>query len=158
MGYTEPDPREDLSGRDMQRKLLILARDLGLDLELDDIALTPLMPEELAAGSWQDFLANKHLLDEFMTIKAEQAQVENKLVRYTGAITITHGNVKAEVGLVNVAKDDVLASLKPGDNIFVINSQWYTENALVIQGPGAGKEVTAAGVHSDLYWLVNNLK
>ena len=93
-----------------------------------------------------------------MTIKAEQAQVENKLVRYTGAITITHGNVKAEVGLVNVAKDDVLASLKPGDNIFVINSQWYTENALVIQGPGAGKEVTAAGVHSDLYWLVNNLK
>lgn len=158
MGYTEPDPREDLSGRDMQRKLLILARDLGLDLELDDIALTPLMPEELAAGSWQDFLANKHLLDEFMTAKAEQAQVENKLVRYTGAITITNGKVKAEVGLVNVAKDDVLASLKPGDNIFVINSQWYTDNALVIQGPGAGKEVTAAGVHSDLYWLVNNLK
>ncbi len=64
MGYTEPDPREDLSGRDMQRKLLILARDLGLDLELDDIALTPLMPEALAAGSWQDFLANKQLLDD----------------------------------------------------------------------------------------------
>ena len=158
MGYTEPDPREDLSGRDMQRKLLILARDLGLDLELDDIALTPLMPEQLAAGSWQDFLANKQLLDEFMTEKAAQAGAEDKVVRYTGAITLVDGKVQAQVGLVYVGKDDVLASLKPGDNIFVINSQWYTDNALVIQGPGAGKEVTAAGVHSDLYWLVNNLK
>jgi len=158
MGYTEPDPREDLSGRDMQRKLLILARDLGLDLELDDIALTPLMPEQLAAGSWQDFLANKQLLDEFMTEKAAQAAAEGKVVRYTGAITLVDSKVQAQVGLVNVGKDDVLASLKPGDNIFVINSQWYTDNALVIQGPGAGKEVTAAGVHSDLYWLVNNLK
>ena len=158
MGYTEPDPREDLSGRDMQRKLLILARDLGLDLELDDIALTPLMPEQLAAGSWQDFLANKQLLDEFMTEKAAQAAAEDKVVRYTGAITLVDGKVQAQVGLVYVGKDDVLASLKPGDNIFVINSQWYTDNALVIQGPGAGKEVTAAGVHSDLYWLVNNLK
>ncbi|KPW03599.1 bifunctional aspartate kinase/homoserine dehydrogenase II [Pseudoalteromonas sp. P1-8] len=158
MGYTEPDPREDLSGRDMQRKLLILARDLGLDLELDDIALTPLMPEQLAAGSWQDFLANKQLLDEFMTEKAAQAAAEDKVVRYTGAITLVDGKVQAQVDLVNVGKDDVLASLKPGDNIFVINSQWYTDNALVIQGPGAGKEVTAAGVHSDLYWLVNNLK
>ncbi|MCF2899631.1 bifunctional aspartate kinase/homoserine dehydrogenase II [Pseudoalteromonas sp. OFAV1] len=158
MGYTEPDPREDLSGRDMQRKLLILARDLGLDLELDDIALTPLMPEQLAAGSWQDFLANKQLLDEFMTEKAAKAAAEDKVVRYTGAITLVDGKVQAQVGLVYVSKDDVLASLKPGDNIFVINSQWYTDNALVIQGPGAGKEVTAAGVHSDLYWLVNNLK
>ena len=158
MGYTEPDPREDLSGRDMQRKLLILARDLGLDLELDDIALTPLMPEELATGSWQDFLANRHLLDAFIEEKAAIAQAENKVVRYTGAITLVDGKAKAAVGLVNVAHDDVLASLKPGDNIFVINSQWYTDNALVIQGPGAGKEVTAAGVHSDLYWLVNNLK
>ena len=158
MGYTEPDPREDLSGRDMQRKLLILARDLGLDLELDDIALTPLMPEALAAGSWQDFLANKQLLDDFMTEKANLAAAEDKVVRYTGAITLVDGKVKAQVGLVNVGKDDVLAGLKPGDNIFVINSQWYLDNALVIQGPGAGKEVTAAGIHSDLYWLVNNLK
>lgn len=158
MGYTEPDPREDLSGRDMQRKLLILARDLGLDLELDDIALTPLMPEALAIGSWQDFLANKQLLDDFMTEKANLAAAEDKVVRYTGAITLVDGKVKAQVGLVNVGKDDVLAGLKPGDNIFVINSQWYLDNALVIQGPGAGKEVTAAGIHSDLYWLVNNIK
>ncbi len=158
MGYTEPDPREDLSGRDMQRKLLILARDLGLDLDLNDIALSPLMPEALAVGSWQDFLANKQLLDEFMSEKSAQAAATDKVVRYTGAITIVEGKVQAQVGLVYVSKSDVLASLKPGDNIFVINSQWYTDNALVIQGPGAGKEVTAAGVHSDLYWLVNNLK
>ena len=138
MGYTEPDPREDLSGRDMQRKLLILARDLGLDLELDDIALTPLMPAALAAGSWQDFLANKQLLDEFMTEKAAQAAAEDKVVRYTGAITLVDDKVQAQVGLVYVSKDDVLASLKPGDNIFVINSQWYTDNALVIQRARSG--------------------
>ncbi|WP_404341285.1 bifunctional aspartate kinase/homoserine dehydrogenase II [Pseudoalteromonas mariniglutinosa] len=158
MGYTEPDPREDLSGRDMQRKLLILARDLGLHLELDDIALTPLMPEQLAAGSWQDFIDNKHLLDEFIAAKAALAEQQNQLLRYTGALSINADSVTAQVGLVTVDKDHALASLKPGDNIFVINSQWYNENALVIQGPGAGADVTAAGVHSDLYWLVNNLK
>nr|WP_279167541.1 hypothetical protein [Pseudoalteromonas distincta] len=59
MGFTEPDPREDLSGRDMQRKLLILARELGIELELDDISLSALMPGELALGSWEDFLNNE---------------------------------------------------------------------------------------------------
>ena len=82
------------------------------------------------------------LLDAFIEEKAAIAQAEIKVVRYTGAITLVDGKAKAAVGLVNVAHDDVLASLKPGDNIFVINSQRYTDNALVIQGPGAGKEVT----------------
>lgn len=158
MGFTEPDPREDLSGRDMQRKLLILARELGLTLELDDIGLTPLMPEQLAHGDWQSFLANKDLLDQFICEKAEQADKEGKVLRYTGALSIIDNKVTAKVGLAFATKGDALANLTPGDNIFVINSQWYSENALVIQGPGAGKDVTAAGVHSDLYWLVQNLK
>ena len=158
MGFTEPDPREDLSGRDMQRKLLILARELGLTLELDDIDLTALMPEQLAQGDWQSFLDNKQQLDSFIADKATQASEQGKVLRYTGALSLADNKVTAQVGLAFATQGDALANLTPGDNIFVINSQWYSDNSLVIQGPGAGKEVTAAGVHSDLYWLIQNLK
>ncbi|MCQ8879198.1 bifunctional aspartate kinase/homoserine dehydrogenase II [Pseudoalteromonas shioyasakiensis] len=158
MGFTEPDPREDLSGRDMQRKLLILARELGLTLELDDIDLTALMPEQLAQGDWQSFLDNKQQLDSFIADKAAQASERGQVLRYTGALSLVDNKVTAKVGLAFANQGDALANLTPGDNIFVINSQWYSDNALVIQGPGAGKEVTAAGVHSDLYWLIQNLK
>ena len=158
MGFTEPDPREDLSGRDMQRKLLILARELGVELDLNDIALAPLMPDELALGSWDDFLANKHKLDTFIEEHARNAKLQNAVLRYTGLLSIEPDSVTAKVGLAYVTPNDALANLTPGDNIFVINSQWYSNNALIIQGPGAGKEVTAAGVHSDLYWLIKNLK
>ena len=76
LGYTEPDAREDLSGRDVQRKLLILARELGLQLELDDLSLAPLMPSELAAGDWQHFLANRAKLDSYIAQLAQQAQAQ----------------------------------------------------------------------------------
>ncbi|WP_372759893.1 bifunctional aspartate kinase/homoserine dehydrogenase II [Pseudoalteromonas sp.] len=158
MGFTEPDPREDLSGRDMQRKLLILARELNIALDLDDISLAPLMPDELALGAWDDFLANKHQLDAFIEGHAREAKLQHAKLCYTGLLNIADNKVTAKVGIAYVAASDVLANLTPGDNIFVINSHWYRDNALVIQGPGAGKEVTAAGVHSDLYWLVKNLK
>ena len=159
MGFTEPDPREDLSGRDMQRKLLILARELGIELELADIALSPLMPEILSQGDWPSFIKNKAQLDVFIQTHAKKANQQNKVLRYTGSLAITADNkVTAKVGLVYVAQETALANLTPGDNIFVINSQFYTSNALVIQGPGAGKEVTAAGIHSDLYWLLQKLK
>ncbi|WP_273046851.1 bifunctional aspartate kinase/homoserine dehydrogenase II [Pseudoalteromonas sp.] len=158
MGFTEPDPREDLSGRDMQRKLLILARELGIKLDLDDVALSALMPDELAQGSWNDFIDQKDQLDEFIKAHAHKAQLENSVLCYTGLLEINQGKITAKVGISYVAKGNALANLTPGDNIFVINSQWYSDNALVIQGPGAGKEVTAAGIHSDLYWLMQNLK
>ncbi|MCG7549713.1 bifunctional aspartate kinase/homoserine dehydrogenase II [Pseudoalteromonas sp. Of7M-16] len=159
MGYTEPDPREDLSGRDMQRKLLILARDLGLELDVEDIALEPLMPEHLAAGDWDSFLAKRQDLDAFYQSRYEQSQSEGKALRYTGALDIDEqGEVSAKVGIAYVEAGSAIANLTPGDNIFVITSQWYESNPLVIQGPGAGKEVTAAGIHSDLYWLTQKLK
>ncbi|MEC4091216.1 bifunctional aspartate kinase/homoserine dehydrogenase II [Pseudoalteromonas rubra] len=159
MGYTEPDPREDLSGRDMQRKLLILARELGLQLELDDIALEALMPETLAEGSWDTFLARKDELDVFYQQRQEAAQAADKVLRYTGALEIdASGTVHAKVGIAQVAQGSAIANLTPGDNIFVITTQWYEQNPLVIQGPGAGKEVTAAGIHSDLYWLTQQLR
>ncbi|CCQ10817.1 Aspartokinase [Pseudoalteromonas luteoviolacea B = ATCC 29581] len=158
LGYTEPDPREDLSGRDMQRKLLILARDLGLALNLEDIELNPLMPDILADGDWNTFLANRQLLDEFIAEQANLAEQQNKVLRYTGALRIEGQNVSAKVGIALVEDKSALANLTAGDNIFVIRSQWYQTNPLVIQGPGAGKEVTAAGIHSDLYWLIQQLR
>ena len=157
MGFTEPDPREDLSGRDMQRKLLILARELGVELELDDISLSALMPDELALGSWDDFLNKKVQLDAFIEEHAAAAKAKNSVLRYTGLLEITNDKVIAKVGIAYVPNGNALVNLTPGDNIFVINSKWYNDNALVIQGPGAGREVTAAGIHSDLYWLVQNL-
>ncbi|KID58953.1 aspartate kinase [Pseudoalteromonas luteoviolacea] len=159
MGYTEPDPREDLSGRDMQRKLLILARDLGLQLDVDDIALEPLMPEHLAQGDWDSFLADRASLDAFYHQRYEEAKLAGKSLRYTGALDINEqGKVSAKVGIAYVEAGSAIANLTPGDNIFVITSQWYDSNPLVIQGPGAGKEVTAAGIHSDLYWLTQKLR
>ena len=157
MGYSEPDPREDLSGRDVQRKLLILARELGLTLDLDDIELSPLMPQALIDGDWDFFINNLALLDEYVSELAVQAAAQNKVLRYAAELELTGDKPVAKVGLKPVAKEDALATLKPGDNIFVINSQWYQDNPLVIQGPGAGKEVTAAGIHSDLYWLSKSL-
>ncbi|MDP4985260.1 bifunctional aspartate kinase/homoserine dehydrogenase II [Pseudoalteromonas tunicata] len=157
MGYSEPDPREDLSGRDVQRKLLILARELGLNLELDDIVLSPLMPEALSNGDWEFFVDNLALLDTYVSELAAKAALEDKVLRYVAELVLSDDKVTAQVGLQGVAKQDSLATLKPGDNIFVINSRWYQDNPLVIQGPGAGKEVTAAGVHSDLYWLCVSL-
>lgn len=159
MGYTEPDPREDLSGRDMQRKLLILARDLGLDLDVEDIALEPLMPVHLADGDWDSFLAKRKELDAFYADKYQHAAKLGKSLRYTGQLSINSlGKVTAKVGIAYADAGSAIDNLTPGDNIFVIKSVWYEQNPLVIQGPGAGKEVTAAGIHSDLYWLTEKLK
>ena len=159
MGFTEPDPREDLSGRDMQRKLLILARELGLSLNVQDIGLEPLMPEHLAKGSWQDFLAKKVELDAFYETKFAQAKETHCELRYTGLLSIAEdGKVDAKVGIAFAEQGSAIANLTPGDNIFVVKTLWYDANPLVIQGPGAGKEVTAAGIHSDLFWLCQNLK
>ncbi len=157
LGYTEPDPREDLSGRDVQRKLLILARELGLELNLEDISLSPWMPAELATGTWQQFIERRNELDEYVAELAAKAKLNGQVLRYVAELDLTDSKIRAEVGLKAVNPDDAVATLKPGDNIFVINTRWYNDNAMIIQGPGAGKEVTAAGVHSDLYWLCRHL-
>ena len=143
----------------MQRKLLILARDLGIDLELQDIHLEALMPESLSTGDWQQFLSQRQQLDSFYQQHYQAAQQNQAELRYTGSLQVqADGSVKAQVGITQVPKGSYIANLTQGDNIFVIHSQWYQDNPLVIQGPGAGKEVTAAGIHSDLFWLAQNLK
>lgn len=157
LGYTEPDPRDDLSGKDVQRKLLVLARELGLKLDLADIHLNPLLPVKLAQGEWQDFWLQREQLDKQMLALYQQAKVNQQVLRYVASLSLHAGQVKAEVSLQTVALDAPVATLAPCDNIFVIESNWYQVNPLVLKGPGAGNIVTAGGLHADLVQLVTTL-
>ena len=149
-GLTEPDPRDDLSGKDVQRKLLVLARELGLSLDINDIMLTPLLPAGLGEGSWQDFWQQRAILDDFMATTYQQAQSQGKVLRYAATLTVTEAGVQAKVELLTVAADHPLAAIQACDNVFVIESDWYQTNPLVLKGPGAGRLVTAGGIHADL--------
>lgn len=156
-GLTEPDPRDDLSGKDVQRKLLVLTRELGISLELDDIRLQPLLPAGLENGSWQDFWARRSLLDAELAQLLTQAKAGGKVLRYVACLSIRNGGVRADVSLQQVSAGHALAAIAPCDNVFVIRSDWYNDNPLVLKGPGAGKVVTAGGLHTDLAVLVNQL-
>ena len=154
-GLTEPDPRDDLSGKDVQRKLLVLARELGLTLELEDIKLQPLLPAELEQGSWQQFWAQRDVLDEAMAQLVARAKAQGQLLRYVACLTLQDEGALASVALQAVSPAHPLAAIAPCDNVFVIESDWYSSNPLVLKGPGAGKQVTAGGLHADLAQLID---
>lgn len=156
-GLTEPDPRDDLSGKDVQRKLLVLARELGISLELDDIELQPLLPAGLESGNWQDFWSNRGVLDTELASILAQAKADGKVLRYVASLTLQDEGIKASVSLQQVSAGHALAAIAPCDNVFVIRSGWYNDNPLVLKGPAAGKVVTAGGLHADLAVLVNQL-
>ncbi len=149
-GITEPDPREDLSGRDVQRKLLILARLAGFSLSLDDISCENLVPESLRSISLAEFFERAEELNEPFSQRLHAAQQQSQCIRYVARFGATAGQCRAEVSLEALPLSDAFASLTPCDNIFKIVSEWYQENPLIIRGPGAGREVTAGGLHSDL--------
>ena len=149
-GLTEPDPRDDLSGKDVQRKLLVLARELGLRLDINDIALTPLLPAGLDAGTWADFWPQRALLDQQMADTWQQAQAQGLVLRYAATLQVTGDQVQAKVELLAVPPSHPLAAIQACDNVFVIESDWYQANPLVLKGPGAGRLVTAGGIHADL--------
>lgn len=155
-GLTEPDPRDDLSGKDVQRKLLVLARELGVTLELTDISLQPLLSDELAQGSWADFWAQRALLDADMAALYADAAAQGKVLRYVASLALEHNQPVAKVALEAVSPQHALAAIAPCDNVFVIQSHWYDSNPLVLKGPGAGKVVTAGGLHADLAQLINH--
>ncbi len=150
-GFTEPDPREDLSGNDVGRKLLILARELDLQNEFSDIKIQNLIPEILRKGKVTDFMKNLGVLDEtFNEIKKKQKP--DHVLRYVGDL---HGNLQKDKGildvkLVSVPKESSLGQVKASDSIIEIYTESYGENPLVIQGAGAGAAVTARGVFGDI--------
>lgn len=157
-GITEPDPREDLSGRDVQRKLLILARMAGFELSLDDIECKNLVPTALQSISTDEFLARADELDDYFASALTAAEAKDSCIRYVARLIIDDaGKINAQVSLEVLAKTDAFARLTPCDNIFQISSHWYQENPLIIRGPGAGRDVTAGGLHSDLVNICQQL-
>ena len=150
LGYTEPDPREDLSGRDVARKGLILGRLIGYVGELTDVAIESLVPANLRDVSLADFVEQLETLDQAWSERVRAATSKGEVLRYCA--NITRASVK--VGLVGVPVGSLLGSLSGTDNQFVFTTTRYRDNPLVISGPGAGPAVTAAGVLNDLLRVV----
>ena len=149
LGYTEPDPRDDLGGVDVARKALILARGIGWRIEMEQVEVKGLYPERMAGLSVDGFLAELPSLDEEFSGQVAGAAAEGKVLRY--AATLSEG--ACSVGLTAVAEDSPLGRLTGTDNLVEFYSRWYSPNPLVIQGRGAGVEATAAGVLSDIVEL-----
>ena len=148
-GYTEPDPRIDLSGMDVARKAIILARMIGYRGDLADVAIESLVPRELTRVSAVEFLERLEELDAPWEARVGAAAARGKALRYRARVS----GRSLVVGLVAVPVDDPLASLSGTDNQFAFTTTRYSEQPLVIRGPGAGPAVTAGGVHNDLLQL-----
>ncbi len=148
-GYTEPDPREDLSGQDVARKAVILARLVGWKGTLDDVAVESLVPPALAALPLDAFLAQLESLDAPWAARVAAAAARGAVLRYRADVSPK----EARVGIVEVDRASPFASLSGTDNQFVFTTRRYKERPLVITGPGAGPEVTAAGVLNDVLAL-----
>ncbi|EEI93912.1 homoserine dehydrogenase [Sphingobacterium spiritivorum ATCC 33300] len=147
LGYTEPDPRDDLGGVDFMRKMLILARDAGHAIESEDVDLGAILPEAcLKADSVASFYEELKKEDAYFEALKAKAKAENKVIRYIGKLE--NGKVAISVQLVD--ETHPFYSLSGSDNIISFTTERYKERPLVVKGPGAGAEVTAAGVFADL--------
>ncbi|WP_282123011.1 bifunctional aspartate kinase/homoserine dehydrogenase I [Algibacter mikhailovii] len=157
-GFTEPDPREDFSGNDVARKLLILARELDLQNEFDDVAVQNLIPEAYQNISVESFLNQLQVLDEEFE-KIKDNQEEGYVLRYVGDLSgdLSQDKGHLEVKLVSIPEDSTLGHVKGSDAIFEIFTESYGEQPIVIQGAGAGAEVTARGVFGDILRLSKHI-
>jgi len=147
LGFTEPDPRDDLSGMDVARKLLIVAREVGLELELDDIEVEPVIENGFASdASVDDLIARMKDLDESFSKRIESAKAEGGVLRYVGSIE----DGRCRVSIKVVPQSSPLGSIRDGENALVLHTHYYQPMPLLLRGYGAGAEVTAAGVFGDL--------
>jgi aspartokinase/homoserine dehydrogenase 1 len=147
MGFTEPDPRDDLSGMDVARKLLIIAREVGMELELEDIDVEPVIDNGFAADADRtEFITHLKELDAAFAERAKAARADGCVLRYVGRIE----DGRCSVSIDAVAKEKPLGSIRDGENALVLLSRYYQPIPLVLRGYGAGADVTAAGVFGDL--------
>jgi aspartokinase/homoserine dehydrogenase 1 len=149
-GYTEPDPRDDLSGLDVARKLIILGREMGLELEMADVQVEGLVPDELVGCGVEEFMARLPESDAGMAATLSDARSKGQVLRYVGRID---AGGRATVGLTRLDARHAFANIALTDNVVRFATRRYCNNPLIVQGPGAGPEVTAAGVFSDLLRL-----
>ncbi|KAG2449232.1 hypothetical protein HYH02_005978 [Chlamydomonas schloesseri] len=155
-GYTEPDPRDDLSGLDVARKVVILARECGMEVELESMAVESLVPAALRGEgvSAQQYMEALPQHDGDMAAKAAEADAAGGVVRYVGCVDAENGT--ASVTLRTYPAGHPFAQLSGSDNIVVFTTERYKDRPLIVRGPGAGADVTAAGVFVDLLQVVRS--
>jgi aspartokinase/homoserine dehydrogenase 1 len=153
LGLTEPDPRDDLSGQDVARKLLILARQTGSHMEIGDVRVESLVPRRLANGKPSAFLTAYAAEDGAMQQRLDRGRSRGRVLRYVGTL---EGN-RASAGIKEFPRDHPIAATKGSDNIIAFTTTRYAKTPLVVQGPGAGADVTAMGVFSDVLKLLHYL-
>jgi len=159
-GYTEPHPGDDLSGMDVARKLTILGREMGLDLALSDVEVESLAPDGLDLDgpdrcSVDEFMQQLPELDQDIAARCRQAHQRDHCLRFTASLS---SDGTARVGLSELPNDHPFAHLALTDNVVAFRTERYSENPLIVQGPGAGPEVTAAGVFSDLLRIAQSIE
>ncbi|MDH7453069.1 bifunctional aspartate kinase/homoserine dehydrogenase I [Luteimonas composti] len=153
LGYTEPDPRDDLSGLDVARKLVILARESGRELSLDDVRIESLVPEPLRDVPRDEFLARLEELDGPMQRRLEEARAQDRQLRHIAHLS----DEGARVGVVALPGVHACCHTRLTDNLVQFTTGRYADNPLVVQGPGAGPQVTAAGVFGDVLAIAHSL-
>lgn len=149
LGFTEPDPRDDLCGEDVARKVLILARELGRSVEMCNVKVENLVPADLRNVSPSKFMSAIGRMDDRFARLHEKAQRAGKTLQYLGTVS----GKRVEVGLTEVPSTSPFSRMKPGDNMVIFKTERYDKNPLIIQGPGAGPDVTAGGVFADILKL-----
>ncbi|MFC3550264.1 bifunctional aspartate kinase/homoserine dehydrogenase I [Lysobacter cavernae] len=154
LGYTEPDPRDDLSGTDVARKLVILAREAGRELSLDEVAVESLVPEALRDVSKDEFFARLHELDAPLLARYQSARAQGLGLRYLARLD---RDGRASVGAASPAAGHASLHSRLTDNLIQFRTRRYADNPLVVQGPGAGPDVTAAGVFGDILAIAQTL-
>ena len=151
-GYTEPDPRLDLSGMDVMRKIMILVRESGIKLEMDDIACNSFLPESCMNGSVDDFYKELEVHEKHFASLYEAANKNNAKLKFVAS----YKDGKASVGLQHIQGESEMYHLYGKDNIVLFSTERYSDQPLVVKGAGAGAEVTASGVFADILRSINN--